>query len=118
MNEEVVVVVSGLVAEVIVIGILVLAATDTALILTKILVELTKEQVELILQEHEVVPEVKVTSLGTVTIILDPVVSALIVVKDTVISDCTPIAEVDIEAELVVIVDVTADTVTLPVSIE
>ena len=48
----------------------------------------------------------------------EPVVRALIVVKETVMSETTPMEEVDMEAELVVIVDITADTVTLPESME
>ena len=52
------------------------------------------------------------------TIILDPVANALTVVKETLMVDITPIEGSDIEAELVDIVDATAETVTLPVSIE
>ena len=117
-KDEVVVVVGGLVAELIVIGTLVPAAMRAALTLTNIDVELSKEQVELMLQEQVVVPLVNVTSLGTVTIIFDPEVNALTVVNDTLRVDTTPIEGSDMDAELVVIVDVTADTVTLPVFIE
>ena len=118
MKEEVGVVVDGLVADWIVTGMLVAAATVRALILTKIDVLLMSEHVELIVQLQVVVPVVKVTSVGTVMMMLEPVVRALIVVKETVMSDTTPMEGVDMEAELVVIVDTTADTVTLPESME
>ena len=118
MKEEVGVVVDGLVADWIVTGTLVAAATVRALMLTKIDVLLMREHVELIVQLQVVVPVVKVTSVGTVMMMLEPVVRALIVVKETVMSDTMPMEGVDMEAELVVIVDTTAETVTLPESIE
>ena len=118
MKEEVGVVVDGLVADWIVTGTLVAAATVRALMLTKIDVLLMREHVELIVQLQVVVPVVNVTSVGTVMMMLEPVVRALIVVKETVMSDTMPMEGVDMEAELVVIVDTTADTVTLPESME
>ena len=112
------VVVTGLVADWIVTGTLVAAATVRALMLTKIDVLLMREQVELMVQLQVVVPVVKVTSVGTVMMMLEPVVRAFIVVKETVMSETTPMDEMDMEAELVVIVDTTAETETLPESIE
>lgn len=118
MKEEVVVVVIGLVAELIVIGMFVPAATAMALIFTRIEVALISEQVELIVLEQVVVPFVRATSLGTVTIMLDPVTKALIVVKERVMSETTPMETFDIEAELVVIVETVDEIVVLPESIE
>ena len=60
-KDEVCVVVDGFVAELIVMGIFVDAGTETALMLTRIDVELTIEHVELMLHEHVVVPDVSVT---------------------------------------------------------
>ena len=48
----------------------------------------------------------------------DPVVREFIVVKETLMLETAPIEEFDIDAEDTVIVDTTAETDTLPVSIE
>ena len=50
--------------------------------------------------------------------ILDPDIKAFTEVKATLIFDTTPIDALDIDAELVVMVDTTEVTVTLPVSME
>ena len=60
-KEEVVVVVGGLVAELIVMGTLVPADTSAAVMVIEIEVELRREQLELIVHEQVVVPLVKVT---------------------------------------------------------
>ena len=90
-KEELVDVVSGFVTDLMEIGILVPLATVTAFILIKIDFELVREQVELI--EHEqVVPVVdRVTSLGTVTTMLEPFMRVLTLVKDKLMSATTPI---------------------------
>ena len=49
---------------------------------------------------------------------LDPATRALMVVNATLMSETTPIEEFDIVAELVVMVETTEVTVTLPLSIE
>ena len=54
-------VVGGFVAELIVIGTFVEAGTETALMLTRIDVELTIEHVELMLHEQVVIPDVSIT---------------------------------------------------------
>ena len=48
----------------------------------------------------------------------DPVVKAFIDVKEMLMLETAPIEEFDIDAEDTVIVDTTAETDTLPVSIE
>ena len=60
LKEEVVVVVGGLVTERMTMGMLVPAVTERALMLTRMEDEVSMEQVELIVQEHVVVPEVRV----------------------------------------------------------
>ena len=82
---------SGFVTELMEIGILVPLTTVAAFILIKIDVELVREQVELI--EHEQLELVvdRLTSLGTVTTILEPVLRELTAVKDKLMSATTPI---------------------------
>lgn len=112
------VVVTGLLTEVTVMGMLVPAATAMALMLTRTEVALGREQVELMLQEQAEVPLLRDISGGIVTMIFDPVVRALTVVKVTVRVDTMPIEELDKAAALTVMGEGEADTVTLPESIE
>lgn len=111
-------VVTGLLTEVTVMGMLVPAATAMALMLTRTEVALGREQVELMLQEQAEVPLLRDISGGIVTMIFDPVVRALTVVKVTVRVDTMPIEELDKAAALTVMGEGEADTVTLPESIE
>jgi len=118
VNEDVVVVVGGLLTEVMVMGTLVAAATDIALILTRIELVLVTEQVELILQEQLEVPIISDISPGTVIMIFEPVIRALTVVNETVREETTPIDVSNMLAALITMVDTVADTVTLPESME
>jgi len=118
VNEDVVVVVGGLLTEVMVMGTLVAAATDIALILTRIELVLVTEQVELILQEQLEVPMISDISPGTVIMIFEPVIRALTVVNETVREETTPIDVSNMLAALITMVDTVADTVTLPESME